>query len=252
MSLHRQSARQLSRAAQITALAALALLAVVIMAPRKAVEAPVIELPPTQTPADPNESQASSTSSSTPVQPQDWTMLSVALNAARDPIAGATGTTTASANTPGTTTTASGQTGDADPDNPDEPRPQPAPPGWQYLGYAKSGDGRLSALVTINNIQRFVRAGMQFDSYLISNITTTHVLLKRDDQRFEVVRSLPAPFSTSASRAASPALPGTAASLGQNINLEEQRLQLEAERNRRLREASQNAANGGPGGTQSP
>jgi hypothetical protein len=248
MSLHRQSARQLSRAAQITALAALALLAVVIMAPRKAIQAPVIELPPTQTPADTNKSQASSKSTQAPAQPQDWTALTAALDAARVPIAGAA--TTASVNPTGATTTAT-NTGDPNSDdNPDEPRPQPAPPGWQYLGYAKVGDDRLSALVTINNIQRFVRAGMQFDSYLISDITTSHVLLKRDDQRFEVVRSKPAPFSTNASRGATPAVPGAASSQGQNVTLEEQRLQLEAERNRRLREASQNAANAGQGGTQ--
>lgn len=233
--------------AQITTLLTLALLAVVMMAPRSAVKAPIVQLPPPPTMSNGQPTQGEDAPKST--EPEDWTTLAAALDASREPIAGAT--TTVAAKPDGSTTTTAQNNG-VDSDNPDEPRPQPAPPGWQYLGYARFSDGRLAALVTINAVQRFVRTGMQFDAYLISRITPSRLLLERDNQRFEVVRSKPAPFSAGTAMASTPPLPGGASVQNRNAQLEQQRRQLEEQRNRRLQEARQPATDADPGGTQRP
>lgn len=230
MLLRRSTARSLTRIAQVVSVVSLALLAATIVLPPRGIEPPPVEIETPTTPVASVEPEPTE-----PLVPRhDWSLLATSLSEIREPLLNAS-TTTASTETPEETLA---QTGAGGGDG-DELPPNPAPPGWQYIGYAKSVDGSVSALVTINAKQRFVRPGMTLESFAVAEVTTERLLLERDNRRFEVKRVDPLPFDPATADANARARGES--SRGRTAQLERQRMQqLEEARQRRLEEARQN------------
>lgn len=228
MLLRRSTARTLTRVAQVVSVVSLALLGATIMLPVRPPEIPEVEVN-LSAPSDlPVEDDAGA-----PLVPRnDWTLLASSLSEIREPLLTAA-TTTAAATDDDSTPDGAGAETDGD-----ELLPNPAPPGWQYVGYAISPDGAVSALVTINANQQFVRPGMTLESFAIAEVTTERLLLERDDRRFEVKRVDPLPFDPAASAMNARARGESAR--GRTARLEQQRMQqLEETRRRRAEEARQ-------------
>lgn len=225
MSLHRSKARTLTHVAQIVGLLALAILIIVIIAPRMEVAPPVVEGPTTSVPTTVTEQNGAA-----PAIPQnDWTMLTASLNQIREPMANVASAATDNEATEAPETAST-----------DEPRPNPAPPGWQYVGYAQTPEGAISALVMVNSKQRFVREGRQIEGFSIVDITTSHLLIERDGRRFEVKRSEPAPFDARMATADARARAAGEAERGRTARMEQlQMQQLEEARRRRAAETGE-------------
>ncbi len=226
MMLRRSTARSMTRIAQVVSVVSLALLAAAIILPQRTIELPKPVDTHTQVASQPTDQ-----TTDTPAVPlSDWTVLATSLSEVREPLQSA-----ASNATETTEETTTAQVTDPE-GNPNEPRPNPAPPGWQYVGYAKTSDGGVSALVTINAKQTFVRPGMTLENFTVAEVTTERLLLERDDRRFEVKRVDPLPFD--ATMSAMNARTRSESARGRNARLEQQRMQqIEEARQRRLDEA---------------
>lgn len=224
MTLPRSVARRWTRIARVLSLVALALAAGVILAPREAVRAPEpltaadVAAGPETAPADAGASAG--------VSVFDWPALADSLALVRGP--------TASANEPVVAETPA----PADP----EPEPDslrvaagPAPPGWQYVGYARDPHGAYTALITLNGRQKFLRPGDRYEEFLVSSVEADRIILERDNRRFEVARVAPLAFD--AERAAM-----NAQNRLRNPAARSRAAQLEQEQMRALEEARRRAA----------
>lgn len=195
MPLTRTVIRTWTRLAKFAVLLAMALLVIAIIAPLGRVEAPADTSSPEQTSVV--ESPAAADQTGTPKEKDhpEWSNLASSLSAIRIPPPD-----DETPDAPDTAVAAKPETS-AESVNPDDVPLSPAPPGWQYLGYAQNAGGAVSALVTINATQRFLRAGATVESFRILEIDTARLLLERDNQRFEVRLSRPLPFSVDTSTA---------------------------------------------------
>lgn len=229
MMLRKSTARSMTRIAQVVSVVSLAILVLAIVVPRREVAPPDTE--PVETTS--TQGNASPTAVAPPVQRVDWTVLTTSLQEIREPLATATAQNPIDEDPEDRLANNAGETSTSD-----EPRPQPAPPGWQYIGYAQSSAGAVSALVTINARQQFVRPGMTVESFRVAEVSTDRILLERDERRFEVKRTDPLPFDAAASTADARARARGEAARGRTARLEQQRMQdLEEMRQRRIDES---------------
>lgn len=195
MIIHRSAIRLWTHIAQFLCVLALAATAVAIMAPRRSVEAPT----PTQqadsagsdsAQADGMATDDSQKAPASSIEQHDWTQLASVIDSIRKPIEGQAD----SAATIASADAGAEKSADTAPGSEDEPKPNPAPPGWRYVGYATTSGGGISALIDINSKQRFVTKGATVESFVVVQIDRQRLLIERDGRRFEVTLATPAPF----------------------------------------------------------
>ncbi|RMH28083.1 MAG: hypothetical protein D6693_04215 [Planctomycetota bacterium] len=221
----------MTRAAQLVAFVALISAAAALLLPRSRPTAP-----------GPSAAPEASGVGVTPVadteppapEPEDWAALAETLGAVRTPLADPQGQVA--------DTAPSGESDQAQAEPADTiaagsaPPTEPAPPGWQYVGYARDPSGAYIALLSFTGKQRFVRPGSTVDAFTVESIAPDAVIVTRDGRRFSMALASPGVYDPAA---AVRAQQRDAEVRGRNAQLEQQRLRdLEAERARRAAESS--------------
>ena len=185
MPLPRTIARRWTYAAQGVSVLALVAGVGVILAPRARVAPPSVSAAPSATGVTEKDSSDASAGVPTP----DWGELAADLSKARTPLED--GAVLASAGGDASTPNSAAETA---PGDADEIPAAPAPPGWQYLGYARDSDGSFAALVAVNGSQHFVRTGAELESFSVGAIEPHRLIIVREGRRFQVQRVEPLPF----------------------------------------------------------
>lgn len=248
--LPRPTARRLTRTAQLATAGALAIALIVLFLPRHRPR--VSEVEPAELPPASGGAAAAADADASPSPPADWTLVAADLSRVRMPLDDPADTAAAGQPDAALASGAADPAASTPDGAPGSASAEPAPPGWQYIGFARDAVGAMSALVAVNGVQRFIRAGATTDSYSVESISPTAVLLARDDRHFEIKIKDPLPFNISAAHIAARATVRSAQVRGRNAQLEQQRRRdLEAQRARQGAgdpgQPEQSGEQGGPG-----